>query len=265
MPFKVAFRTSRVSVFRQYLTELIGAGLPGARQNELVLCSGYWRPAILAIGPTTLVSQMISAFDRIILLSDRVTNLTAPPPGTWYRQFVDTIRHARSRATPIVESRISSNPDEHFWHGKIALRICDDKVIAALIGSSNMTNPAYDVSRRPSVAGPWVDYFNLETDVLLWRESRDLNAHFTSGYVIDVDAEQPARGDHKGGDRSPEARSPESSAQDGSGPLEIFGSELNQAIRKRGIMLPTPANTDVQLDKLFSFIMSNSDPTGWPT
>lgn len=61
----------------------------------------------------------------------------------------------------------------HNWHAKIAMRLDDEVPVAAIIGSSNLTGPAY---RRN-----WENW-NFEGDVLIWRSDPTLDSYFRSPF-----------------------------------------------------------------------------------
>jgi hypothetical protein len=72
------------------------------------------------------------------------------------------------------------------WHAKVALAVVSGSPVAGIVGSSNLTGPAYGVDRR---------VFNNETDVVLWTSvvGRD---HFLPVLAdLDLPAEEYIVGD----------------------------------------------------------------------
>jgi hypothetical protein len=55
------------------------------------------------------------------------------------------------------------------WHAKIAIKLKDGSPKAAIIGSSNLTRPAYSEGYSA---------FNNECDVVLWVDEPSANEHF---------------------------------------------------------------------------------------
>lgn len=56
------------------------------------------------------------------------------------------------------------------WHSKIALKVRDGQVLAAIIGSSNLTIPAY--GQKGEIWIGKTKNFPYECDVLIWDENR---------------------------------------------------------------------------------------------
>ena len=74
-----------------------------------------------------------------------------------YENFIQVLRHS-GRTVKAYKSK-SKN-----WHAKVFMILKDDKPIVCIIGSSNMTGPAF---------GTEYTRFNHETDVLIWDEIYD--------------------------------------------------------------------------------------------
>jgi hypothetical protein len=81
----------------------------------------------------------------------------------YYRNFVGALAAAGVRVDAFVAPRLN-------WHAKVAVRLDNGGMAAAaIVGSSNLTGPAYRES-----GGNW----NYECDVTLWRSELSLDAHF---------------------------------------------------------------------------------------
>ncbi len=77
------------------------------------------------------------------------------------------------------------------WHSKIALKVRNGEVIAAIIGSSNLTIPAYGQKGEKWVGSTF--NFPYECDVLIWDENKirdifasnpDIGVDFTQSNII---------------------------------------------------------------------------------
>jgi hypothetical protein len=102
--------------------------------------------------------------------------LSDPRWEDFYRNFVLRLSQAGLRVKPFIAPRRN-------WHAKIAIRLCNGKPIAALIGSSNLTGPAYRLN--------WHKW-NFESDVLIWPSSPELDGYFrdsmaSGGHAGDLD------------------------------------------------------------------------------
>lgn len=133
----------------------------------MVLCSGYiWEPG--EEGPTkyrVLDDDLLDVIKKGCADGIVVTvagMLYDPKWEDFYRNFVLRLNRAGIRVQSYVAPRRN-------WHAKIAIRLCKDKPIAALIGSSNLTGPAYRQN--------W-SRWNFESDVLIWPSNPELDVYF---------------------------------------------------------------------------------------
>jgi hypothetical protein len=183
MPIKLSIRTQAgVSPFRKYLAELITLPTGPTTDQGIVIASPFWHTSIIDKQPPATLAELLRTHCRWIwtLADARYDNLNAYPE---YRGFLRALyHHTRAGFFPTLMYRLSSAPRGHYWHAKIALRVVDHEVVAAIIGSSNMTSSAY-FAPPMSKSGKW----NLEGDVILWRDRPHLNAHFL-GSEPDPDA-----------------------------------------------------------------------------
>ncbi len=168
MPIRVTLRTSQdFSPFRELLHRVIA--LPNC--DKLILCSGYiWEPS--GQGYTVLNDELLDklksgcAGQEIIIVAGKLD-------GFWpehYQNFVRRLRQSGLQVKAYVAPRRN-------WHAKIAIRIRNQQPIAALIGSSNLTGPAYGENRYR---------WNFESDVLIWKNSPDLNEYFQRPFQADI-------------------------------------------------------------------------------
>jgi len=165
MPIRLTLRTKKdVSPFREMLHWLITS----IHGGTVVLCSGYiWEPCGANSGCTNysvlqdgLLSSLISGNpDKVITVAGKFSQTQW---RYYYHNFVNALsRHFQT--TAFIAPRRN-------WHAKIAIRLDGKgKPIAALVGSSNLTGPAYGIKRRN---------WNFEGDVLIWAPRSDLNQTF---------------------------------------------------------------------------------------
>jgi hypothetical protein len=223
MPFKIALRTDlRVSPFKRYVREIITAAGPSGSKSGLVMCNAYWYPWLIpeSHGAAGNLADLIERHCSGGFVGTLASRRAKSKPDDWtrYAQFVYDLKAAVKTVTII--GRTASYA---FWHAKIALRIIDDQPIAAVIGSSNMTFPAF--SERH-------DYFNHESDVLIWPNDATLNVHFTQSQV--ARSEGP--------------------------PFEVYGTENNgDDPRFPGFQPPPRPSIEEQLDELYKLVRQQID------
>ena len=151
---RIFLRTNEaVSHFQRILHRLIE--VPG--QGELILCSGYFcespSSSILDAGLLPVILRGCSRIECVGAM---------PAESRRYRAFVDKIR---TTGITIVEHPATR------WHAKIAIKSFENRPVAALIGSSNLSRPAYC---EPFQA------FNYEADVFIWVP--EYNRYFPRDY-----------------------------------------------------------------------------------
>jgi hypothetical protein len=157
MAVRVTLRTSKnFSPYRILLRKLIE--IPDG--DSLVLCSGY----IQETDPGNLKRYNILRDDllisiekgclqgQIIVIAGKFEN------RQWldyYKNFIYGLKRAGVKVIPYIAPKKN-------WHAKIAIRLKQKQPIAALIGSSNLTGPAYGINRAN---------WNFEGDVLIWSNT----------------------------------------------------------------------------------------------
>jgi hypothetical protein len=159
-------RDKEFSPFRKQLLEI--CSIPG--HGDLVLCSGYiWESTGYSVLDDDLLRAMRSglAGNQIICVAGKL----AITPVNWvqhYKDFVAKLRAQGIKVTAYIAPKRN-------WHAKIAVRL--DKAgqpIVAMVGSSNLTGPAYGENRYS---------WNYECDVTLWRDKRKWDASLSQGRV----------------------------------------------------------------------------------
>lgn len=163
MPVRITLRTNKkFSPYRIMLKRLIE--LPDG--DSLVLCSGY----IQETSPASSRGYKILSDDLLPSISNGCAKGTIITIAgkfeyrSWieyYKNFIHGLRWAGVKVKPYYAPKKN-------WHAKIAIRLMQNKPIAALIGSSNLTGPAYGIN-RPN--------WNFEGDVLIWSDAA-YNSYF---------------------------------------------------------------------------------------
>lgn len=184
---------------------------PWAADHGLIVCSGYWRAALLSARfPNGLRAPVASNFRNgwIMTIGDQNTVKWQSKFRKSKRKNVLSNYYKFSRQLNVLARacgfqyypRKSKGGPNHLWHAKIAVRMIDKQAVAALIGSSNLTPPAYAAPISPGVR------YNHEADVLLWRDMPAINKHF----IDDLPPLGDDAGFEIGGTEAPEIFGPRS-------------------------------------------------------
>lgn len=159
MPIRIALRQGADnSPFRRMLDSLIQAPLG----DSIMLCSGYVQEDPL--GSFRILDDLLPMIKASTSLP-RIVTVAGKLSGNWsdsYRHFVDRLRAAGMQIDAFYAPRRN-------WHAKIALRIDQNDPVAGIVGSSNLTRPAFDAPYHG---------WNFEADVLIWKPSTASNLHF---------------------------------------------------------------------------------------
>lgn len=164
MGLMITLRTDRdLSYFRQNLLNIIN--LPTI--NKLVLCSGYISE-----------SDYYSVLDDGLLqaIANRNVDVTAVAGMMSYNYrekyilFINKLRDNNINVNPYIAKNKR-------WHAKIAIVLKNERPIAGIIGSSNLTGPAFREN--------W-GRFNHEADVLIWIDQSRYDKYFQENTKRDV-------------------------------------------------------------------------------
>lgn len=176
MGFLVLFRRERSrSPFRDYLQALLRWSVA----DEIVLASGYVWESPSARGYHVSqddVAQCLlqGGHRRVVTISGMHQRFRGY--GTdYFEHYVDFVRSLR-QAGVHVDPYVSRTGR---WHAKVALALQSGNAVAAIVGSSNLTGPAYGINRHN---------FNNEADVVLWS-TKSAEAYFLS-LLEDLDLPQ---------------------------------------------------------------------------
>lgn len=167
MPVRITLRSRKdFSPFREMLKRLIEA----PEGDSLILCSGYiWEPVT---GYKVSDDELLDTLQRGCSQGE-ITTIAGKLDEDWieyYKNFVRRLKNANLKVTPYFAPKRN-------WHAKIAIRLKECKPIAAIVGSSNLTGPAYGENRRT---------WNFEGDVLIWSISRTLDSYFKKPFQVDM-------------------------------------------------------------------------------
>ena len=159
--------------------------------NSLLLCSGYVQED--TGGRFKILYDLLPVI-KTGCAGGTITTVAGKLDVTWeprYRNFVARLQSAGLTVRPYCAPKKN-------WHAKIALRLDGDQPVAGIVGSSNLTRPAYDA--------PY-DWWNFEGDILIWPPSPEFTDYFRSpdfvGHasigvidtILDPDVEQPSEKD----------------------------------------------------------------------
>jgi hypothetical protein len=170
LPVRVTLRTAKdFSPFREMLHRLIR--LPEG--DDLVLCSGYiWEPPSTSKDYKILDDELLDALQSGCD-GKEITTIAGKLDEQWlshYKNFVRRLRQAGIQVKPYFAPKRN-------WHAKIAIRLKQGEPIATIIGSSNLTGPAYGENRYT---------WNFESDVVIWRNFPALNNAFRAPFQTDT-------------------------------------------------------------------------------
>lgn len=172
MPLSILFRRRQdYSPFRTQLHRLVNM----VNNGTLILCTGYITEQEQKGYYGVLGDELLTALENGCYWgsiktiagkfgSDNDKNQSRPSPTstfwlTCYRTFVERIEKAGLAIDAYIATELN-------WHAKIAICLDSKKEpIAAIIGSSNLTGPAYGINRG----------WNYECDVTIWRPDVHLN------------------------------------------------------------------------------------------
>ena len=143
------------SYFRRYLLKLVN--LP--RSNRLLLCSGYTQESRgYSILNDQLLATIVSNDLEVITVAGKLSH-------NWPNQYRDFVRRLRASGISLKSYRARRKN----WHAKVAIKLRGDVPVAGIIGSSNLTRPAY--------GEPFADY-NYEADVVVWVDKPHISRSF---------------------------------------------------------------------------------------
>jgi hypothetical protein len=181
VPFKIALRSDQSkSFYKRYLHLLAGSRFSSsAATGEFWIASGFFNGYQVIKethgSPARTLPDAINFGCGVTKVFASRAHVTPGHRGyaLGLRSFVAAVK-AKSTVT-VYESKLTS------WHAKVAMRLIDDKPIAALIGSSNATVPAYSETST----GPW----HYECDVLMWLDKPEYNSVLAPPIGIEADGE----------------------------------------------------------------------------
>ena len=164
MPLKITLRRgSESSPFRRQLLRLCQMPTGG----DLVLSSGYiWEPESgYRVLNDELLDSIIAGIKKhkVVTIAGKLQKSGKSDWPQYYRNFVQTLRTAGIAVEPYVAPKRN-------WHAKVAIRL--DRAgspVAAIVGSSNLTGPAYAENRYT---------WNYECDVTIWVPKAELDQYF---------------------------------------------------------------------------------------
>lgn len=160
MPLRIALRINPDhSPFRDMLRALILTPVG----DTTVLCSGYiWQPDG---GYNVLDDQLLEVLMEGCGHGNIITVAGKLEQQMWRDYYLNFIRKLRSSCLSLT----AYEAPKRNWHAKIAIRLQENIPVACIVGSSNLTGPAYGIGRRN---------WNFEGDTLIWNSDAALTLHF---------------------------------------------------------------------------------------
>jgi hypothetical protein len=168
MPLEITLRTDRHnSPFRGQLLKL--CRMPMC--DRLILCSGYIQepPGPYSISNDRLLSEICGngAIADIELYAGMLYNRKA------YGQYLNFVNSFRSLYKGTLQAYVAV---PRKWHAKMAFAIGKGRPLAAIIGSSNLTRPAYGVG---------FSRWNYESDVTIWLNEPAVDSYWSAPAQLD--------------------------------------------------------------------------------
>ena len=147
-----------------YFQKLLIGSLSSGLGNEVLLCSGFFQENYL--GRIYTVSTE-GSFSMLL----RKNNISLTTVGIHNHYWLESYKKFRDnivKAGVSISAKITPN---YYWHAKIFILKKDGKPIFGIVGSSNMTRPAFGTTAP----------FNFEADVVMWLdEYKELNTIINS-------------------------------------------------------------------------------------
>ena len=170
-------RTGDISYFRRYLHRVVSI----SDVDKILLCSGYisegkrysvlkdklWE--YICSGGTGKRLNIVTVAGRFRSHTDSY--------AIKYGDFVQGIRDRINKAGLQDWSITPWYAEKRNWHAKIAMSISNGEPLAAIIGSSNLTGPAYGETGSRGMPS----LFNHECDVVIWKKDTSLDSLFIDG------------------------------------------------------------------------------------
>ena len=166
MPLLITLRRNpESSPFRRQLQRLCRLPAPG----DLILCSGYiWEPES---GYSVLEDDLLECI-AVGCHGKTVTTIAGKLQKSGY---IDWLQHYKNFVARLQRAGIAVRPyivPRRNWHAKIAIKLDGiGQPLAAIVGSSNLTGPAYREGWRT---------WNYESDVTIWRPNAGVDSHLNS-------------------------------------------------------------------------------------
>ncbi len=175
--YKVALVLSTIPSYNVYRAALEKAFCSGAYDHFLI-CSGFFHERINKRG-TFYASD---AFATAVLPAGSTVTVVGAyvPAATEFDDFVNKVNAGLNAAggPVVVTKRRSLRQYANHWHAKIFIAREDQAHRFAVVGSSNLTRSAFNLTAS-----------NNETDVLLWDDS-----HIPTREIVNAALDRPPDG-----------------------------------------------------------------------
>jgi hypothetical protein len=151
-------KTQATNHFRRLLTSLIG--LPNL--SSAVITSGFYQE-----GPNFFASSLFR-FPCSSKKTPLHIKFVGVYNGYWTKSFATFVHNVQAANCLCCVKVDSISPKGHRWHAKLFIGSINNRPRFGILGSSNLTRPAADISKP----------FNFEADAVFWYET-DTAVHST--------------------------------------------------------------------------------------
>jgi len=157
--------TLRQDEKKSYFKELMMEILVKGNADEILLCSGYIQEDMYSFFASSERDMSGNTFIGSVknFKTVSIVGHKGKAGSMWDSSFIKFVNTIKTLSTGKVTGYISV---ERNWHAKVAIILRDGEPIAGVIGSSNMTRPAYGSASSVST---YTNY-NMEADVFIYAE-----------------------------------------------------------------------------------------------
>jgi len=160
-------RKDTINLFRDLLIDTACSDIG----NKIIICSGFFQEHFKNSSYKATAEQ-----DFILKFKDTKKEIITIGihNNCWLPSYINFVNEFRKHNIPIKAFRRK----KFNWHAKIYLLLDNDTPILGIIGSSNITKNAFSNSQP----------FNIEADVIIWKENDNLN-HIIEGHFSNIQSD----------------------------------------------------------------------------
>lgn len=167
--------SASINKFRDIMIAATNSGVG----NRAVMTSGFFQENTIFYGKVSAYQasqepNLISAFvNNNVRLMTVGVHANGQQNNAWiasYRNFALNLRNAHVHITPMLHPKLR-------WHAKIFILLSNNIPILAIVGSSNITRPAFSDTKP----------FNNECDVIIWNSKFPIVGQMVSQHFNSTD------------------------------------------------------------------------------